>query len=182
MKLEPTALPEVLLITPDVHGDHRGFFFEMWRQERYHEAGLELTFAQDNLSLSQRGTLRGLHFQNPVAQGKLVSVIEGEVFDVAVDIRRDSPRFGKWVGVRLDADARQQMYVPPGFAHGFVVLSERALFHYKCTAPYRPETEHVIRWDDPAIGIAWPIPEPTLSERDASAPLLRELPSNALEF
>lgn len=182
MKIESTAIRDVLLVTPDVHGDHRGFFLELWRYERYREAGLSVEFVQDNLSYSQKGTLRGLHFQNPNPQGKLVTVLEGEVFDVAVDVRKGSPTFGKWVGVTLNATTKQQLYVPPGFAHGFVVTSENALFHYKCTSPYRPEMESVIRWDDPDIAIDWPHQAPTLSKRDSAAPFLRELSLKVLEF
>ncbi len=182
MNVVPTELKEVLLITPDVHGDHRGFFMEMWRKELYAENGIPEEFVQDNLSLSRRGTLRGLHFQNPVPQGKLVSVIEGEVFDVAVDVRLGSPTFGKWVGVTLDGKTRTQMFVPPGFAHGFVVLSETALFHYKCTAAYRPDAERVVLWNDPALGIQWPISDPQLSARDAAAPPLAHVDSRYLDF
>ncbi len=182
MLVTPTALPEVLLITPDIFGDDRGFFFELWREERYASSGLPKKFVQDNLSLSRRGTLRGLHFQNPHPQGKLVSVLQGEVFDVAVDVRKGSRTFGKWVGVILDGSKKQQLYVPEGFAHGFVVTSETALFHYKCTVQYRPENESVIRWNDPDLAITWPIQDPTLSKRDAEAPFLKNLSSKFLDF
>ncbi len=182
MLVTPTALPEVLLITPAVHGDERGFFFELWHKDRYASQSVPEVFVQDNLSLSRRGTLRGLHFQNPHPQGKLVSVLQGEVFDVAVDVRKGSPTFGKWVGMMLDESKKQQLYVPEGFAHGFVVTSETALFHYKCTELYRPEAESVIRWDDPDLAIRWPIQKPTLSKRDAAAPFLKDLAANVLEF
>jgi dTDP-4-dehydrorhamnose 3,5-epimerase len=136
---------------------------------------------QDNISVSRRGTLRGLHFQNPFAQGKLVSVLQGEVFDVAVDIRRDSPTFRRWEGTRLSSDNRRQFYIPPGFAHGFQVLSETAMFHYKCTEFYSPADELAIRWNDPEIGIVWPLgDQPVLSAKDTMAPLLKEIPSMRL--
>lgn len=176
MRAEPTALPEVLLIEPDVFGDPRGFFQEIWRHERYAEHGITGPFVQDNLSRSSKGVLRGLHFQEPGAQGKLVQVLAGAVFDVAVDVRRNSPTFGKWVGETLTADNHRQIWVPPGFAHGFCVISESADFVYKCTAPYRPADEQSIRYDDPDIGIDWPVAEPLLSDRDRAAPLLRDAP------
>lgn len=181
MKIETTDIPGLLVITPDVFGDARGFFVETWNRRRYQQAGLpDVDFVQDNLSLSRRGTLRGLHFQNPRAQGKLVSVLEGEVFDVAVDLRRSSPTFGRWHGVRLNAETKVQFYIPPGFAHGFAVLSESALFHYKCTDYYSPQDEVTVRWDDPDIAISWPVTAPILSGRDARAPRLREVPAEKL--
>lgn len=181
MKVEKTEIGGLLVIRPDVFGDARGFFMELWNRRRYQEAGLpEAGFVQDNISLSRRGTLRGLHFQNPRAQGKLVSVLEGEVFDVAVDLRRGSPTFGRWHGVVLNHESKVQFYIPPGFAHGFAVLSEQALFHYKCTDYYSPQDEMAIRWDDPDIGIQWPVDNPILSSRDARAPLLREVPPERL--
>lgn len=180
MKITRCALDGLLIVEPDVFGDHRGFFLESWNHERYREAGLDATFVQDNFSFSQRGTLRGLHFQNPLPQGKLVSVWQGEVFDVAVDIRRGSGTFGQWHGVTLTSENKRQFYVPPGFAHGFAVISETALFHYKCTKAYSPKNELGFRWDDPDIGIKWPIAAPLLSPRDSKAPLLRELPSERL--
>lgn len=181
MKVETTEISGLLVIQPDVFGDTRGFFMETWNRRRYVEAGLpEVDFVQDNISLSRRGTLRGLHFQNPRAQGKLVSVLEGEVYDVAVDLRRSSPTFGRWHGIRLDAENKVQFYIPPGFAHGFAVLSETALFHYKCTDYYSPQDELAIRWDDPDIGIVWPLENPILSARDARAPLLKDVPVERL--
>jgi dTDP-4-dehydrorhamnose 3,5-epimerase len=179
MKIEQTPLPGVVVIEPQVFGDARGFFMETWQAERYGDAGLP-GFVQDNLSFSARGVLRGLHYQEPEAQGKLVYVLQGEVFDVAVDIRVGSPTFGAWHGVTLSSDNKRQFYVPPGFAHGFVVTSETALFAYKCSAPYRPQFDHGIRWDDPAIGIAWPVTEPTLSGKDSAAPALADVPREAL--
>lgn len=165
----------VLLLEPKVFGDERGWFRETWHGARYAEFGLPAEFRQDNVSLSWRGVLRGLHYQHPRGQGKLVSVLEGVVFDVAVDIRHGSPTFGRWVGCTLDAEAHRQLYIPPGFAHGFVVLSERALFAYKCTELYDPAGDAAIRWDDPAIGIEWPVHGPLLSEKDAAAPRLGEV-------
>lgn len=180
MKLIRCQLEGLLIIEPKVFGDARGFFLETWNQHRYAEAGLGVAFVQDNVSLSRRGTLRGLHFQNPAPQGKLVSVLEGEVFDVAVDLRRSSPTFGKWHGLTLSSTNKQQFFIPPGFAHGFVVLSEAALFHYKCTEFYAPASELTIRWNDPAIGIEWPIKAPTLSEKDARGLTLRDVPPERL--
>lgn len=170
----------LLIIEPKVFGDARGFFLETWNEQRYHEAGLDLSFVQDNLSRSRRGTLRGLHFQNPNSQGKLVYVIEGEVFDVAVDLRQRSPTFGRWHGLRLSAENRLQFFVPPGFAHGFAVLSETALFAYKCTDFYSPKDELTLRWDDPEVGVQWPVSEPVLSEKDKRGLRLRELPAGRL--
>ncbi len=174
MNILETPLPGVLIIEPNVFGDARGFFLETWQAERYAEAGLP-PFVQDNLSLSAKGVLRGLHYQEPDAQGKLVQVLQGEVFDVAVDIRRGSDTFGHWHGVDLSAGNKRQFYVPPGFAHGFVVTSDTALFAYKCTALYRPQHDHSLRWNDPDIGIAWPIAEPTLSAKDSDAPRLADI-------
>ena len=180
MKVINCEMEGLLLIEPDVFGDNRGFFLESWNRQRYRDAGIDLDFVQDNFSLSQRGTLRGMHFQNPLSQGKLVSVWQGEVFDVAVDIRRRSNTFGRWCGVDLTAENKRQFYVPPGFAHGFAVLSETALFHYKCTEVYSPQNELGFRWDDPDVGIKWPVAAPRLSPRDARAPFLRELPVESL--
>lgn len=180
MNVLETPLPGLVLIEPKVFGDARGFFLESYNEERYAEAGVAERFVQDNLSRSARGVLRGLHYQLPTLQGKLVTVIDGEVFDVAVDVRRGSPHFGAWHGVHLSADNKRQLYVPPGFAHGFVVLSDSALFSYKCTAPYRPMEEGSIRWDDPDLGIAWPFDSPTLSAKDAAAPRLRDVPPDRL--
>lgn len=166
------ALPELLLFEPRIFRDTRGDFRELFNADRYAEAGLAERFVQDNLSRSHRHVLRGLHVQHPRSQGKLVCVLEGTVFDVSVDIRIGSPTFGRWAGVTLDAERGEQLWIPPGFAHGFVVLSERASFCYKCTEPYVPANELSIRWDDPAIGIEWPVDDPTVSDRDADAPLL----------
>lgn len=176
MNVVATDLPGVVVIEPAVFGDARGFFLESWNKARYAEVGIAVDFVQDNVSLSQRGVLRGLHFQNPNTQGKLVYVLQGEVFDVAVDIRVGSPTFGRWVGQTLSGDNKRQMYVPPGFAHGFCVVSEQALFAYKCTDVYNPAAEGSVRWDDPAIGIAWPITDPSLSGKDRAAPTLNDWP------
>jgi dTDP-4-dehydrorhamnose 3,5-epimerase len=175
-----TDLPGVLVFEPKVFGDARGFLMEGWNARRYAEAGLPERFVQDNLSLSARGVLRGLHFQNPNPQGKLVSVLQGEVFDVAVDIRVGSPTFGRWTGVTLSADNKRQLYVPPDFAHAFVVTSENALFSYKCTDYYDPAAEGSIIWNDPDIGIEWPLDAPTLSEKDLAAPTLAGTPRGGL--
>jgi dTDP-4-dehydrorhamnose 3,5-epimerase len=177
IRCEPAGL---LLIEPKVFGDARGFFLETWNQQRYRECGLDVNFVQDNLSFSRRGTLRGLHFQNPSPQGKLVSVLQGEVFDVAVDIRRSSPTFGRWHGVALSGENKRQFFIPPGFAHGFLVVSETAMFHYKCTCFYSQKDEQAIRWNDPDLGIQWPAGSPVLSEKDAKAPHLRDLPREFL--
>jgi dTDP-4-dehydrorhamnose 3,5-epimerase len=171
----PTALPEVVIVETPVFGDERGYFFETWQSVRYGAAGLPSEFLQVNISYSRRGVLRGLHFQNPHPQGKLLSVLQGEIFDVAVDIRRGAPHFGQWVGVTLSAENRRQLYVPEGFAHGFCVLSEAALVQYKCTALYQPKSERSLLWDDPQIGIAWPVAHPILSEKDLRAPRLGEI-------
>jgi dTDP-4-dehydrorhamnose 3,5-epimerase len=181
MKVTPTDLPEVLLIEPKVHGDHRGWFMESWQAARYREVGIADAFVQDNQSYSARGTLRGLHIQHPHGQGKLVQVIQGEVFDVAVDVRRGSPHFGHWAGAHLTAENKHQLWVPKGFVHGFLVLSDTALFSYKCTDLYHPETEFSVRWDDPDIGIDWPLERllgeaPKLSDKDRDAPYLRDIP------
>ncbi|MFO1417394.1 MAG: dTDP-4-dehydrorhamnose 3,5-epimerase [Methylotetracoccus sp.] len=180
MILQETEIPGVVLLTPKVFGDPRGFFFETWNRRRFAELGLDLQFVQDNISFSGRGILRGLHFQNPSPQGKLVQVLQGEVYDVAVDIRRGSPTFGRWFGVRLSAENHQQMYIPPGLAHGFCVTSETALFAYKCTDFYNPGGEFSLRWNDPELGIEWPIDEPILSGKDADGLLLRDLPDESL--
>lgn len=175
-------LPGVRVIEPDVHSDDRGSFLETWNARDYGRHGIDVTFVQDNLSRSRRHVLRGLHFQNPRAQGKLISVLEGAVFDVVVDIRSQSDTFGEWEGTVLSAENARQLYVPEGFAHGFVATSDEALFHYKCTDFYHPETEGVLRWNDPALGIDWPVEDPTLSERDREAPLLEDLPEEKLVF
>ena len=175
MKITPTEIPEVLVIEPDVHGDARGFFMESWHARKYAELGLGVPFVQDNHSRSRRGVLRGLHYQLHQPQGKLVRVVTGRVFDVAVDIRKGSPTFGRWVGIELSEDNHRQFYVPPGFAHGFCVLSESADFLYKCTDYYAPEDEHGILWNDPAIGIEWPGSDFLVSEKDAANGLLSEM-------
>ena len=180
MKVTELALPGVLLIEPKVFGDARGFFMETFHQGRYAEHGMRQPFVQDNVSLSRRGVLRGLHLQNPNPQGKLVSVLKGEVFDVAVDVRVGSPHFGRWAGATLSADNKHQLWVPPGFAHGFLVTSDEALFVYKCTDLYNPPAEQGIMWNDPDIGIDWPMAEPALSARDAASPRLRDVPQDRL--
>jgi dTDP-4-dehydrorhamnose 3,5-epimerase len=173
-------LPGVLVIEPDVFNEARGFFMESWNEERYEKAGLRARFVQDNLSCSARGVLRGLHFQNPNPQGKLVCVLQGEVFDVAVDIRVGSPTFGQWTGTTLSAENKRQLYIPEGFAHGFLATSEATLFFYKCTDYYRPASEGAILWNDPDIGIEWPTEAPVLSDKDRAASPLRVIPEEAL--
>jgi dTDP-4-dehydrorhamnose 3,5-epimerase len=163
-----------------VFGDARGFFMETWSRDRYLETGLNETFVQDNVSSSSRGVLRGLHFQYPQPQGKLVQVLQGEVLDAAVDIRIGSPTFGKHVTCLLTGDNHRQFFVPKGFAHGFCVLSERALFLYKCTDFYNPKTESGVLWNDPDVAIDWPIAEPTLSAKDAQLSCLKDIPKNRL--
>ncbi len=180
MKVEAAKIPELLVIDPVVHGDARGFFLETYSRERYAAAGMGLEFVQDNLSSSRHGILRGLHLQHPRGQGKLCSVIEGEVFDVAVDVRIGSPTFGQWFGVTLSSDNKRQLYIPPGFAHGFCVTSERALFSYKCTDFYSADNELGIAWNDDGIGIEWPIDAPLLSDKDRAYPKLRDIPPDRL--
>ncbi|MGH8075537.1 MAG: dTDP-4-dehydrorhamnose 3,5-epimerase [Lysobacter sp.] len=180
MKIIETSLTGCLVIEPKVFGDERGFFMETWQRERYAEHGIGPAFVQSNLSRSARGVLRGLHFQWPNPQGKLVSVQEGEVFDVAVDIRHGSPSFGRWVGVFLSAENKRQFWIPEGFAHGFVATSEYALFSYMCTAPYDAKADANVAWDDADIGIDWPIQAPSLSSKDAVAPRLNELGADRL--
>ena len=174
MRATPLDHPEVLLIEPDVFPDPRGFFMETFHSIKYAEHGLPAVFLQDNHSRSSRGVLRGLHYQLKNPQGKLVRVVSGEVFDVAVDIRRGSPWFGKWVGAILSEENHRQMYVPPGFAHGFCTLSERADFLYKCTDLYAPGDEYGIAWDDPEIAIEWPEMDYLISDKDLANPLLIE--------
>jgi dTDP-4-dehydrorhamnose 3,5-epimerase len=175
MKLISTSLPGVLIIEPRVFRDERGFFLETYHAERYREAGLDATFVQDNHSRSMRGTLRGLHWQAERPQGKLVRVLVGEIYDVAVDIRPDSPTFGQWVGFTLSADNFRQAWIPPGFAHGFCVTSEVAEVEYKCTDFYDPPSERGLIWNDPEVGIVWPIQDPILSARDQKHPRLSAL-------
>ncbi|AEI68080.1 dTDP-4-dehydrorhamnose 3,5-epimerase [Corallococcus macrosporus] len=176
MKVTPLELPDVLLLEPKVFGDDRGFFMEMFHAARYAAVGIPGPFVQDNYSRSAKGTLRGLHFQEPQAQGKLVQVLAGAVYDVAVDVRRGSPTFGRWVAEELSSDNRRQLWIPPGFAHGFCVVSDSADFHYKCTSLYAPETERSVAWNDPDLAIPWPVSEPLLSPKDARAPKLRDAP------
>ena len=177
MKFVPTAIPEVVRVEPDVHRDARGFFVESWRVDRWTAGGVPGPFVQDNHSRSRAGTLRGLHAQGRRPQGKLVRAVRGEIWDVAVDVRRGSPSFGRHVAEILSADNFVQLWIPPGFAHGFVVLSDEAEFVYKCTDYYDPTDELRIRWNDPALAIPWPIAEPLLSEPDRRAPTLAELES-----
>ncbi|WP_431274085.1 dTDP-4-dehydrorhamnose 3,5-epimerase [Variovorax ureilyticus] len=176
MKISPTSISDVVLLEPKVFGDSRGFFFESYNEDAFRQAvGQEVRFVQDNHSRSARGVLRGLHYQVKQPQGKLVRVVRGTVFDVAVDIRPASPTFGKWVGVELSEDNHRQLWVPPGLAHGFLVLSESADFLYKTTDYYAPQYERSIAWNDPAIGIRWPLNgEPTLSAKDAAAPTMAD--------
>lgn len=181
MKIIETPLPGVLVFEPRAYPDSRGYFLETWNRDRYREIGLSGEFVQDNISYSCQGTLRGLHFQHPHGQGKLVQALTGEVFDVAVDIRSHAPTFGRWYGVVLRAESHNQMYIPPGFAHGFYVLSEMAHFSYKCTDFYAPETEGGIAWDDPEIGIPWPlIGTPCLSDKDTRYGSLSQYPADKL--
>ena len=180
MKVVTSDISGLLVIEPTVFGDARGFFLESYNEKRYLDAGVNARFVQDNISFSRRGTLRGMHFQNPNPQGKLLQVLQGEVFDVAVDIRKDSKTFGKWHGLLLSGENKRQFYIPEGFAHGFLVLSETALFQYKCTGLYSPKDEMALRWDDPDVGILWPTKDPLLSERDSKALRLRDIPSDRL--
>lgn len=176
MKIIKTDLPGVLIIEPRVFEDERGFFKETYSAHRYFEAGIDLPFVQDNLSRSEKGTLRGLHYQIRHAQGKLVQVVRGEIFDVAVDMRKDSPQFGKWYGTILSETNHRQMYVPPGFAHGFCVLSPIADMNYKCTDTYHPEHERTLLWNDPDVAVDWPVNENLiLSEKDRNGKTLREV-------
>lgn len=176
MEITPTRIPDVWVFTPRVFGDDRGYFLETFRSSHFKERGIEKEFVQDNQSKSSQGILRGLHYQLEFPQGKLVRVLSGEVFDVAVDIRRSSPTFGQWVGELLSADNKKQIWVPPGFAHGFYVTSESAEIAYKCTEYYHPEDDHSLLWNDPDIGIEWPLvtPDPVLSDKDKNAKNLSE--------
>ncbi|MBT8340113.1 MAG: dTDP-4-dehydrorhamnose 3,5-epimerase [Desulfatitalea sp.] len=175
MNVIPTRLAEVLIVEPKVFGDDRGFFLETYQQQRYAEAGISCSFVQDNISFSQRHTLRGLHFQHPQGQAKLVQVLEGEIYDVAVDVRRGSPTFGQWAGVMLSSETRRQLFIPAGFAHGFCVTSATALFMYKCSDYYAPDQESGLCWDDPDLKIEWPVAQPLLSARDQALPYLSRI-------
>jgi len=181
MRVQPTAIPGLVVIEPEVFEDDRGFFMETYQKDDFRKAGLDREFVQDNHSKSRRGTLRGLHYQIRRPQGKLVRIVSGEVFDVAVDIRRESATFGQWAGAYLSETNRKQFYIPPGFAHGFCVISETAETLYKCTDFYCPESERTIIWNDPQLAIDWPVDEPVLSERDAGGlPLAEaELPGDS---
>ena len=182
MNVIPTPIKDLLVIEPNVFVDNRGFFMETYALEQYRAIGIGVNFLQDNLSYSHRGVLRGLHFQNPKSQGKLLYVLQGEVYDVAVDIRRSSATFGNWFGIILSGENKRQFWVPPGFAHGFCVTSETVLFSYKCSDYYSPENEHVIRYDDPDIGIQWPNQSPLLSIKDSRAPRLSAMDASILFF
>jgi dTDP-4-dehydrorhamnose 3,5-epimerase len=178
-RFQPLAIPEVILVEPEKNGDARGFFMETYQYEIFADNGITPRFLQDNHSRSTKGVLRGLHYQkDPFAQGKLVKVVIGEIFDVAVDIRRGSPTFGQWVGERLSAENGRLLYVPPGFAHGFCVLSKTADLIYKTTDYYRPESEKGIIWNDPQIGVEWPVSDPLLSARDQKLPILEQADFN----
>lgn len=178
MKIVETAIKGLLIIEPRVFGDARGFFMETWNESAFRAAGLDLAFVQDNHSHSQKGVLRGLHFQNPGPQGKLVRVTRGAVFDVAVDLREGSDTFGQWVGVELSAQNKRMFWVPEGFAHGFLTLTDETDFLYKCTAPYAPQSEHTLAWNDPAVGVEWPLADlaPIVSEKDAKGLALADVP------
>jgi dTDP-4-dehydrorhamnose 3,5-epimerase len=180
MKVVETTLPGALILEPLVFGDSRGFFYESYHQARYRDAGITGDFVQTNVSRSAKGVLRGLHYQWPNPQGKLVSVLEGEVYDVAVDIRHGSPNFGQWIGVMLTADNHRHFWIPEGFAHGFCVLSEFATFTYQCTALYGAAADAGVRWNDADIGIDWPISKPLLSDKDGKTPLLKDIAADRL--
>jgi dTDP-4-dehydrorhamnose 3,5-epimerase len=180
MKIVPTELPGVVIVESPLYRDDRGYFMELWNRDRYAPLGLPDRFVQDNISSSSAGVLRGLHYQHPEPQGKLISVLEGSIYDVAVDIRGGSPTFGRWVGVELTAGRGRQVYIPEGFAHGFAVTAGPALVLYQCTSTYNPRFEGSIRWDDPDLGIAWPTPAPVLSPKDRAAPPLGEVPEGHL--
>lgn len=182
MNVSKMDLPGVRLVEPDVYADDRGSFMETWNAREYGRCGLNVTFVQDNLSRSREGVLRGLHFQNPRPQAKLISVLEGAVYDVVVDVRIDSDTFGEWQGTVLSAENARQLYVPEGYAHGFVVTKGEALFHYKCTDFYHPKADRAVRWNDPSLDVDWPVDDPILSDKDAGAPLLEALPREALTF
>ena len=180
MKLHRLRIPELIVVEPAVHGDARGYFLETWNRDRFRGLGLDFSVAQVNLSRSAHGVLRGLHYQWPKPQGKFVSVLEGEVWDVAVDIRRGSPTFGQWEAVVISAVNRKHLWIPEGFAHGFVVLSEFATFNYLCTEVYDRECDASVRWNDPAFAVDWPIADPQLSSKDKDAPMLADVPEDRL--
>ena len=180
MEIIKTEFPGLILIKPQIFGDSRGYFYESWNRERYENVGITEDFVQDNVSYSSKGVLRGLHYQKPYTQGKLVSVLMGEVWDVVVDLRRNSPTFGKWRVFTLTGEHKEQLYVPCGFAHGFCVLSETALFQYKCSDKYSPESEHGIMWNDPTLAIPWPVHEPLISDKDKMHPRFIELTNDLL--
>ena len=182
MRVKATAIPEVLIIEPDVFEDERGFFMETYHEKRYREMGIDVTFVQDNLAYSVKGTLRGLHYQYPNAQAKLIQVIQGEIFDVAVDIRAGSHTFGKWVGVKLSVTNKKQLFIPTGFAHGYCVLSDTALITYKCSTFYSPEDEKGILWNDPDLKITWPIQNPLVSDKDQKLPSVNETTPNSIKI
>lgn len=180
MRIVATDLPGVLLIEPRIFADARGYFVETWQSCRYAEAGMPIEMVQDNLSSSVQGVIRGLHYQWPQPQAKLVHVLDGEILDVAVDVRAGSPTFGRSVAVTLNSADRRQIFIPVGFAHGFAALSSTAVVSYKCSTPYAPQFDRGIRWNDPELGIAWPVAAPILSDKDARLPLLREVPAELL--
>jgi len=182
VKTIETGIPGLLIIEGEVHGDERGYFKELWRASRYAELQLPGHFVQSNISYSGTGVIRGLHYQFPQSQGKLVSVLEGRIFDVAVDIRRDSPTFTQWVGVELSASNQRQLFVPEGFAHGYCVLGNSALMSYLCTAEYNAEFDAAVAWDDPDIGVKWPIEVSSMSAKDRSAPRLRDIAPEKLPY
>jgi len=183
MNIKETNIPGVLILEPKVFTDDRGYFLETWNSMRYEQAGIPGPFVQDNISFSTKGILRGLHFQYPQSQGKLIQVLLGEVMDIVVDIRVGSPTYGQWISEVLSESNHRQMYIPPGFAHGYCVTSEAAIFSYKCTDFYNPATEHGIIWNDPDIGIEWPTAQPVLSKKDAIYPRLKEFqPENLPQF
>ncbi|MSO64288.1 MAG: dTDP-4-dehydrorhamnose 3,5-epimerase [Alphaproteobacteria bacterium] len=180
MKVTQTELPGVLIVEPTVFGDSRGFFLESYRDRSYAEAGIADRFVQDNVSMSMKGVVRGLHYQFPRGQAKLIQVLTGAVFDVVVDVRSGSPTIGRWLATTLSGENKRQIYVPPGFAHGFCVLFDNTLFHYKVSDYYLPEDEVEIAWNDPDIGIAWPVADPVLSDKDRMAPRLRAIAAHRL--
>jgi dTDP-4-dehydrorhamnose 3,5-epimerase len=180
MKVTKTKMAGLMTVEPSVFADTRGYFMETYQRLRYKEAGIDVHFIQDNLAFSRKNILRGLHYQSPHDQAKLVQVFQGEVFDVAVDIRRGSPTFGQWFGTKLSAENKVQLFVPAGFAHGYCVLSETALFHYKCSDYYAPKCEGGVLWSDPDVGITWPLDKPILSDKDAASPRLKDVPLDRL--